>query len=88
MYQSNHYAGILFEYQTVYNGATAFIAGLVTSVHCVAMCGPLSCAFSPTKQSDAPVYVVLTGYHLGKLFAYTVIGALAGIFGSVVVNAV
>jgi len=57
-------------------------------VHCVAMCGPLSCAFSPTKQSDAPVYVVLTGYHLGKLFAYTVIGALAGIFGSVVVNAV
>lgn len=78
----------MFEYQTVYNGATAFIAGLVTSVHCVAMCGPLSCAFSPTRQTDAPVSVVLTGYHLGKLFAYTLIGALAGAFGSVVVNTV
>lgn len=78
----------MFEYQTVYNGVTALIAGLVTSVHCVAMCGPLSCAFSPNRQTDAPVYVVLTGYHLGKLFGYTLIGALAGAFGSVVVNTV
>ena len=43
----------MFDYQTVYNAYTALIAGLITSVHCVAMCGPVSCAFMPTKANDA-----------------------------------
>ena len=43
----------MFDYQTVYNAYTVLIAGLITSVHCVAMCGPLSCAFTPTKANDA-----------------------------------
>ncbi len=73
---------------TVYNGGTAFIAGLVTSVHCVAMCGPLSCAFSPSKSGDPSPPVVLTSYHLSKLFAYGLVGALAGAFGGVILKAV
>lgn len=78
----------MFEYQTVYNAYTAFIAGLVTSVHCVAMCGPLSCAFTPNKSSDAEPAVVLTSYHLAKLLSYAIVGCLAGAFGSVVIRAV
>lgn len=78
----------MFEYQTVYNAYTALIAGLITSVHCVAMCGPLSCAFAPTKAKDANPQVILTVYHLSKLFSYAVIGTLAGAFGSVVIRTV
>ena len=78
----------MFDYQTVYNGATALVAGLITSVHCVAMCGPLSCAFTPTRAEDASPQLVLTCYHLAKLFAYGLVGALAGAFGSVVIRSV
>ena len=41
----------MFDHQTVYNAYAALIAGLITSAHCVAMCGPLSCAFTPTKMN-------------------------------------
>ena len=78
----------MFEYQSVYNAYTALIAGLITSVHCVAMCGPLSCAFAPTKAKDASPQLVLTCYHLAKLFSYAVVGTLAGAFGSVVIRSV
>ena len=76
----------MFDYQSVYNGYTALVAGLVTSLHCVAMCGPLSCAFTPTRAEDASPHLVLTSYHLAKLFAYMLVGALAGAFGGVALN--
>ena len=78
----------MFDYQTVYNAYTALIAGLISSVHCVAMCGPLSCAFTPTKANDANPQFVLTCYHLAKLFSYAIVGTLAGAFGSVVIRSV
>jgi len=78
----------MFEYQSVYNAYTALIAGLITSVHCVAMCGPLSCAFAPTRAEDASPQLVLTCYHLAKLSAYALVGTLAGAFGSVVIRSV
>jgi sulfite exporter TauE/SafE len=78
----------VFDYLTVYNGVSALIAGLITSVHCVAMCGPLSCAFTPTRADQASPQLVLTCYHLAKLFAYGLVGALAGAFGSVVIRSV
>lgn len=78
----------MFDPLSVYNASTALVAGLVTSVHCVAMCGPLSCAFAPSKPGDAEPTVVLTVYHLSKLLAYALVGALAGALGSVVTDAV
>ena len=78
----------MFDYQTVYNAYTALIAGLITSVHCVAMCGPLSCAFTPNKANDANAQLVLTCYHLAKLLSYAIVGTLAGTFGSVVIRSV
>ena len=86
----------MFDPLSVYNGYTALLAGLVTSFHCVAMCGPLACAFAPRPRSatDAngagqggPAFqenptVILSAYHGAKLLAYGIIGALAGAFGS------
>lgn len=57
---------------------TAFIAGLVTSLHCAGMCGPLACAVMPAARDDSDPQVVASTYHLTRLASYTVLGALAG----------
>lgn len=62
--------------------AAAFLAGLVTSVHCVGMCGPLSCSWAVNPQGGG--FMKATGmYHAGRLLAYAVVGALAGMIGVV-----
>lgn len=60
--------------------AAAFVAGLVTSLHCAGMCGPLACWLTPTKPGEeaASVYSV---YHGTRLAAYAVLGAAAGAIG-------
>ena len=78
----------MFDYQSVYNAYTALIAGLITSVHSVAMCGPISCAFAPNKAIDDNPQLVLKCYHLAKLLSYAIVGTLAGAFGSVVIRSV
>jgi len=60
---------------------TALIAGLVTSLHCVGMCGPLACALMPAARDDADPQTVGTVYHLTRLAGYTTLGALAGGIG-------
>ena len=57
---------------------TAFLAGLVTSLHCAGMCGPLACALMPAARDDSDPQVVASTYHLTRLAAYSVLGALAG----------
>lgn len=76
----------MLDYQTIYNAQTALIAGLITSVHCVAMCGPLSCAFSPTQADDSNPQLVLTSYHIAKLVSYSLVGTLAGAVGGVIIQ--
>lgn len=60
---------------------TAFVAGLVTSLHCAGMCGPLSCALMPAARDDSDPQVVASAYHLTRLTGYAVLGALAGGIG-------
>ena len=59
----------------------AFIAGLVTSLHCAGMCGPLACALMPSVRDDPDPSVVASVYHVTRLFSYGVLGALAGSVG-------
>ncbi len=61
------------------------IAGLVTSIHCAGMCGPLACAILPanTPGKGSP-QVALGLYHLSRVISYTLIGALAGVFGGAI----
>ncbi|HVS51546.1 MAG TPA: sulfite exporter TauE/SafE family protein [Opitutaceae bacterium] len=64
--------------------AAAFVAGLVTSLHCAGMCGPLACALLPVRAGgragDDP-QTVSTVYHLSRLTGYAVLGAIAGGLG-------
>ena len=57
---------------------TALLAGLVTSLHCAGMCGPLACALMPAARDDSDPQVVASVYHLTRLAGYTLLGALAG----------
>lgn len=55
---------------------SVFIAGLIGSPHCVAMCGPLVMSFGRDRKT-------LAAYHAGRMLVYTIIGAVAGSFGQV-----
>ena len=60
----------------------AFVAGLVTSLHCLGMCGPLACSWAVAKGNDLTFMRDTALYHGARLTAYTLVGALAGALGT------
>ena len=69
------------ELAAVNSPAAAFVAGVVTSLHCAGMCGPLACALMPVRGDRADAQTVSTVYHGSRLLGYAVLGALAGGIG-------
>lgn len=61
--------------------AAALGLGLVTSVHCVAMCGPIACSVGKVGTGETRNLLAYLGYHGGRLIAYTSIGAICGAIG-------
>lgn len=62
--------------------AAAFFAGLITSVHCVGMCGPLSCSWAISSKPGAAGFFRDTAlYHAGRVLSYGTVGAIAGAIG-------
>jgi sulfite exporter TauE/SafE len=68
------------------SASTALLAGLVTSLHCTGMCGPLACLIMPTGREQGDALTVGTLYHSGRLISYGLLGALAGGFGHLTVG--
>lgn len=67
---------------TIDSTTGAFIAGLVTSLHCVGMCGPMACMWSSGGQPGSSTFVRdTTVYHGARLMSYATVGALAGTLG-------
>lgn len=56
---------------------SAFVTGVTGSVHCALMCGPLACAGMGRERSAGTV----AGWHVGRITAYVLIGALLGAVG-------
>lgn len=69
------------ELAAVNSPSAALVAGLVTSLHCAAMCGPLSCALMPVRGDHADAHTVSTVYHVTRLAGYTALGAVVGGIG-------
>jgi hypothetical protein len=69
------------ELAAVNSPATAFVAGLITSLHCAGMCGPLACSLMPVRGDRDDPHLVSTVYHVTRLFSYALLGALAGGLG-------
>lgn len=76
----------MMELAGINSASTAFLAGLVTSLHCAGMCGPLACAVMPAQRDDADPQTVSTVYHVSRLFGYGALGALAGGVGRLPLN--
>ncbi|MGN0977051.1 MAG: sulfite exporter TauE/SafE family protein [Faecousia sp.] len=57
-----------------------FVTGLLTSVHCTAMCGGLNLAQSISGEPRHPLVRSML-YNLGRLTSYTLIGGVLGFLG-------
>ncbi len=67
-----------------------FLIGLLTSVHCMAMCGGINlsqCIPQSEKLSDNSKFSSLRPsalYNLGRVISYTLVGGIVGVIGSVI----
>jgi sulfite exporter TauE/SafE len=60
---------------------TAFVLGLVGSLHCAGMCGPLALAL-PVAGSTLPGFVLgRLAYNLGRILTYSLLGLALGLSG-------
>lgn len=60
---------------------TAFTLGLVGSLHCAGMCGPLAMAVPVMGKGTAAIAFSRLIYNSGRLVTYMVIGILFGLLG-------
>lgn len=60
---------------------TALLFGLISSFHCVGMCGPIAMMLPVDRNNEAKRIVQILVYHLGKLVAYASLGLLFGLLG-------
>src|ERR1017187_6538648 len=60
---------------------TAFLLGLVGSLHCAGMCGPLALAL-PAAGNTTPGYVLgRVAYNAGRIVTYCLLGIVFGLAG-------
>ena len=60
---------------------TAIVLGLVGSLHCAGMCGPLALALPMTGNSRATFVLGRVAYNLGRIVTYCLLGAAFGLVG-------
>lgn len=69
--------------------AVLFVVGLLTSLHCVGMCGGIILSQSLSKEgidktSKIKTIIPAILYNLGRVVSYTILGGIVGALGSVV----
>ncbi|TRX16385.1 sulfite exporter TauE/SafE family protein [Flavobacterium franklandianum] len=60
---------------------TAFIFGLISSFHCIGMCGPIAMMLPVDRENQAKKGTQILTYHIGRLTAYATIGLIFGLLG-------
>ncbi|MEY4963126.1 MAG: hypothetical protein RLZZ323_445 [Bacteroidota bacterium] len=60
---------------------SAFIFGLISSLHCIGMCGPIAMMIPVDRTNPTKKATQIITYHLGRLVAYATIGLLFGLVG-------
>lgn len=60
---------------------SAFLVGMLGSLHCAGMCGPLALAV-PAAPGRKAQSVAL--YHLGRIFTYALLGVMMGLIGTTI----
>jgi len=60
---------------------TAFIFGLISSLHCIGMCGPIAMMLPVDRNNPAKKTIQILLYHSGRLTSYALLGLLFGLLG-------
>ena len=60
---------------------TAFIFGLISSLHCIGMCGPIAMMLPVDRNNPTKKATQILTYHFGRLTAYGTIGLVFGLLG-------
>lgn len=60
---------------------TALIFGLISSLHCIGMCGPIAMMLPVSKSNGTKKAMQIFSYHLGRISAYSILGLVFGLFG-------
>lgn len=60
---------------------SAFIFGLISSLHCIGMCGPIAMMLPVDRNNQAKKVTQILTYHLGRITAYGSIGLIFGLLG-------
>ena len=62
----------------------ALVTGLVTSLHCIGMCGPIAVALPLGKKSWPHRLAGSLTYNLGRTITYAILGAIFGLVTEVI----
>ena len=60
---------------------TALILGLISSLHCIGMCGPIAMMLPVSRTNNTQKFMQIGIYHLGRLTAYGSLGLIFGFLG-------
>ncbi|WP_298484413.1 sulfite exporter TauE/SafE family protein [uncultured Maribacter sp.] len=60
---------------------SALLLGLMGSLHCVGMCGPIAFMLPVDRESNLKKFTQIFIYHFGRLLAYSIMGLLFGLLG-------
>lgn len=60
---------------------SALILGLMGSLHCVGMCGPIAFMLPVDRTNNFKKFTQIFIYHFGRLLAYGILGLIFGILG-------
>ncbi len=61
---------------------TPFMIGLVGSLHCIGMCGPIVLALPYNTKSALSLVWGRVVYNIGRIMTYSLMGAFAGLFAN------
>ena len=69
--------------------SVVFMLGLVSSLHCVQMCGPIVASYSvalgpSSRVADRSLILGHVAYNAGRILTYSALGAVAGLAGHTV----
>lgn len=60
---------------------SAILLGLLGSLHCLGMCGPIAFMLPVNRENPLKKAVQIFSYHFGRLLSYSLIGLLFGLVG-------
>lgn len=60
---------------------SALLLGLISSLHCIAMCGPIAMMLPVSQHNPEKKALQIIIYHFGRITAYASVGAVFGFLG-------